>query len=472
MPGVPSGRGCDGCRKQKKKCDQAKPSCSRCARLKMACVGAGQQRYKFKEQNGTQNAIAIPRRTKEQNGTGTTIIMPQRTKEEYTSFDMIDVLKTVPHTPSSKLTLATDEFVGTIKMSTSVRYNLVYWYGEFLKDIPARLGRNGALDTAVEALTAAHSSFCLYHRATPEALVKYSTALRTLRFYLDDPVKASSSETLCAVMLLLICQGFHGTSSVRWTGHCEGAAQILKARRYYDPNDEFESKLHLSLRGPVVFEGLFNPKIQFSPSEWKTLVDNHIDENTFPGKMMRYVSHVTSMIRHGHLRKGDSNDQKAVDELRTNYQTLKAGLKTYEDYMDSLKPIDKDLRKIAFDAHTYQLVERFYSFGLTVGVILACVLSAFDTEDKGLISDMNSFANGIMALAHHARLFKPLGASYMQLCFQAAWVGTTDPLVRAEAEKEMAEYLADFGTGYTIEQLVPEMEKISRHLRLIDPYTM
>lgn len=188
--------------------------------------------------------------------------------------------------------------------------------------------------------------------------------------------------------------------------------------------------------------------------------------------MMRYVSHVTSMIRHGHLRKGDSNDQKAVDELRTNYQTLKAGLKTYEDYMDTLKPIDKDLRTIAFDAHTYHLVERFYSFGLTVGVILACVLSAFDTEDKGLISDMNSFANGIMALAHHARLFKPLGASYMQLCFQAAWVGTTDPLVRAEAEKEMAEYLADFGTGYTIEQLVPEMEKISRHLRLIDPYTM
>jgi hypothetical protein len=35
-------------------------------------------------------------------------------------------------------------------------------------------------------------------------------------------------------------------------GHVEGAAQILKARRYYDPADDFESKLLLSLRGPVV----------------------------------------------------------------------------------------------------------------------------------------------------------------------------------------------------------------------------
>lgn len=97
-------------------------------------------------------------------------------------------------------------------ISTSVRFNLVYWYGEFLQDIPARLGNNEALDSAVKALTAAHSSFCLYNRATPDALVKYSAALRVLRFYLNDPVKASSSETLCAVMLLLMCQ-------VRYVGY-------------------------------------------------------------------------------------------------------------------------------------------------------------------------------------------------------------------------------------------------------------
>jgi hypothetical protein len=37
-----------------------------------------------------------------------------------------------------------------------------------------------------------------------------------------------------------------------WATHCEGAAQILKIRGFYDKNDEFERKLLLALRGSVV----------------------------------------------------------------------------------------------------------------------------------------------------------------------------------------------------------------------------
>ncbi|KAF4764689.1 hypothetical protein HAV15_001720 [Penicillium sp. str.  len=50
MPGVPTGRACDACRKQKKKCDEKQPACGRCLRLKVSCVGSGQQRFKFKQQ--------------------------------------------------------------------------------------------------------------------------------------------------------------------------------------------------------------------------------------------------------------------------------------------------------------------------------------------------------------------------------------------------------------------------------------
>ncbi|KAJ5766541.1 uncharacterized protein N7511_004157 [Penicillium nucicola] len=53
MPGVPSSRGCEGCRKQKKKCDQVKPTCSRCTRLRIPCIGNGVQRYKFQEPSVT-----------------------------------------------------------------------------------------------------------------------------------------------------------------------------------------------------------------------------------------------------------------------------------------------------------------------------------------------------------------------------------------------------------------------------------
>jgi len=66
MPGVPSARGCGAGRKQKKKvgvpkqkdpvprslidgmsCDDATPTCLRCQRLQMACIGSGRRRFQF-----------------------------------------------------------------------------------------------------------------------------------------------------------------------------------------------------------------------------------------------------------------------------------------------------------------------------------------------------------------------------------------------------------------------------------------
>lgn len=68
------------------------------------------------------------------------------------------------------------------------------------------MNENEALDTAVNALICAHSNFCARSEVSVETLSSYSRALRSLRYCLDDPDKASTSETLCAVMLLLICQ--------------------------------------------------------------------------------------------------------------------------------------------------------------------------------------------------------------------------------------------------------------------------
>jgi hypothetical protein len=39
---------------------------------------------------------------------------------------------------------------------------------------------------------------------------------------------------------------------MQWTGHAEGAAKVLKARKSCKPRDNFERILLLSLRGPVV----------------------------------------------------------------------------------------------------------------------------------------------------------------------------------------------------------------------------
>ena len=155
----------------------------------MVCVGSGQQRYLFKEQQGFQS--------KPNKGQGAGI---------NTSLRKRDAIGGVPRSPNNELIWLANSFIDTIKASTSLRYNLAWTYGGFLEDIPRRLGTNEALDTAVRALLSGHASLCLHREVSIEALTKYSHALQKLRVYLDDPIKACASETLCAVMLLMMCQ--------------------------------------------------------------------------------------------------------------------------------------------------------------------------------------------------------------------------------------------------------------------------
>ena len=88
-----------------------------------------------------------------------------------------------------------------------LKFNLAWSFGPFLEHVPQRLGKSAALDAAAKVIVAAHSSHCASRRrVTPNILVDYSRALTQLRLALDDVVTAQSPETLCAIMLLLICQ--------------------------------------------------------------------------------------------------------------------------------------------------------------------------------------------------------------------------------------------------------------------------
>jgi hypothetical protein len=108
--------------------------------------------------------------------------------------------------PANHLTLLIGSFVQTFNATADLNYNLVWSYGLYLQEIPQRLGTNEALDTAVSALVAAHSSLASGREPSINAIYKYSRALQALRESLNDPIKAAASETLCAVKLLMICQ--------------------------------------------------------------------------------------------------------------------------------------------------------------------------------------------------------------------------------------------------------------------------
>jgi hypothetical protein len=147
------------------------------------------QRYKFKEEHGLRQSSS-----------------KEHVQKRCARLGEDSEAESPIASPSNNLTVLAHAFVNAIKLTTNLKYNLAWAYGLYLEEIPARLGLNEALDASADALICAHQSFCVYRTSSGEALMKYCRALSKLRNCLDDPVKASTSETLCAVSLLLICQ--------------------------------------------------------------------------------------------------------------------------------------------------------------------------------------------------------------------------------------------------------------------------
>ncbi|KLP18983.1 uncharacterized protein LW94_13398 [Fusarium fujikuroi] len=245
MPGVPSYKGCDACRKQKKKCDKAQPRCARCERLDIPCINVGKQRYKFKVQTlEPGDSLSLQSIDTEDDTTSSS----SRSSKSPISFTQ--ALIKVPY---NKTTMVTQTLVSRLEI-TDLRYDITC-YGDFLRHIPARLGRNEALDASADALA---TTFSTLHRPqgyqTVDALTKYVKAISSLRLCLEDPAKARMPETMCSVYLIMICQGWLGRDDDPTTSHGQGLAYLLKAAARENWKAGFETDMLLTFCVPVIIE--------------------------------------------------------------------------------------------------------------------------------------------------------------------------------------------------------------------------
>ena len=199
MPGVPSGRACEACRKQKKKCDEVQPTCSRCQRLGVACVGSGAKRVKWSIETTNHSRGRGPI------STSTTIVRTASSTPDHEA----PLVRRISRGPSNSQTILAMTLIDKVHLTkdSDLRYNLTWAFGNFIQEVPRRLGKNAALDAAATSLALSHVRYSTGRRdAAPEELKAYINALKVLRNCLDDPEVARDVNTLCAVMLLLFAQ--------------------------------------------------------------------------------------------------------------------------------------------------------------------------------------------------------------------------------------------------------------------------
>ncbi|KAB5578873.1 hypothetical protein GE09DRAFT_562855 [Coniochaeta sp. 2T2.1] len=244
MVGTPKSTGCLTCRRRKKKCDERQPACSECVRAGWSCPGYERQ-WKFVDENKQ-----LAKRYR-------------KSRLSYaTSSSSSGASEAGSHASFSGLSRAGDrrlELYESESHGGAVSHIGIFWpltseagrhaalfisiidndkaqtllplkaVGSFLPSIPIRLGRNAALDAVTASLCSIYVDYLTVKSARSRATIqKYISSLRTLQDCIRDPELRSQSETICASIIIQMCELMISPDSGRWSGLNRGCALLIK----------------------------------------------------------------------------------------------------------------------------------------------------------------------------------------------------------------------------------------------------
>ena len=121
-------------------------------------------------------------------------------------FSDVYALPTARSLPSSASYRLSQRFLHILTDSGSDRVFSPQTIDILFPFIPRRLGFNLALDAAVVCLCTMYGSLVIGDRPSRETCAKYVAALGVLRSFLDDQLHRHQLETICASVIMQICE--------------------------------------------------------------------------------------------------------------------------------------------------------------------------------------------------------------------------------------------------------------------------
>ncbi|CAK7209393.1 hypothetical protein SBRCBS47491_000426 [Sporothrix bragantina] len=473
MPGVPSSRGCDACRRQKKKCDQEKPACGRCARLEIECTGSGQQRYKFHN-----NTVKQP---PGQRQSPSSRVPSPGSSSSQNSQTLATRRSRILLSPSGNAqTAITGRLVSALEVSDP-RFDLSV-YGNFLKGIPRRLGSSPVLDAAASAMAAAlplvgrqtgvndyDKALQPVSRATVPMLQHYGRALHALRHALSDPSATKDPNTLCALYLVVITQGWLQHEEGHFTSHGEGVSMILRSIKGQQPSwGAFEQSILSTLCFLVIMEGFINPRIRLDDDLWQTPEPN--------GPPSAAEEPVTILSLHNHFLARVSKmlwtPDTHVRQLVDAYHLVRADRIKLEGLLQTIPLIpspDGQCRSPV--SETMQFIHlrwlTAYAMLTLVAMRIGAVLTKIDANvdnvealvTVNLASDFHAYNDDIVSTAEQALQYYPLGSSFMPLCLLAAYSALDFTGSDANQRARILRVFSEYRPGFDMDRKLNDIAK-------------
>jgi hypothetical protein len=151
--------------------------------------------------------------------------------------------------PSNKQTAATGKLVSILDV-TNPGFD-VYCYGPIMGDLPQRMGNHRALDAAITAFNST-ASCAPTNQMTIRAQRNYGAALSALRKCLQDPKTAYTPDTLAAIHLIIVCNGWMQQRGDKSPNHGEGILHLMNHLVTSNSGDEFLLKAIVTATGALV----------------------------------------------------------------------------------------------------------------------------------------------------------------------------------------------------------------------------
>ncbi|KAI1101865.1 hypothetical protein F4804DRAFT_314715 [Jackrogersella minutella] len=211
---------CTGCRRRKIKCDRQWPACGQCQKAKQHCSGPP-ERVKFVAENTAETVaeqLALVGRS-----------------ESHPSF-IITSNAQPKISPSVPGTHATKTGAELVSLLTSQAETFGFSnFAHLLRHVPAMLDSSPALTGAVSCLSDARKRQSTFPRPERKLDLKlYGSALRHLRYALQDSNELKRIETLLATLVMWRVEATIATTTelpyllVTWSVHLAGVAYLLE----------------------------------------------------------------------------------------------------------------------------------------------------------------------------------------------------------------------------------------------------
>ncbi|QSZ31460.1 hypothetical protein DSL72_001025 [Monilinia vaccinii-corymbosi] len=353
--GKPS-RGCHLCRSRRVKCDEKKPGCGNCGRLKRECLG-----YR-PVSDSLQRKVASTLRRKASPKSASTAVLPRnqmidphdRSRSEHRAIThaqgktrqdsgpsaqiLVEAVHNATHSLYPLLTAALEERAICFFLSNyvliphgAVKRGFLGFLLPLMKLQPSALLSDSLSAVALATLGNQPHARML----KPRAEQAYSKALRQATNAISDSKKAIQDTTLAAVLLLGLFETVtyslvkenEGWNS--WNSHVTGATALLKMRNPKAPMSPLTLELVWTVKTHLHLSCLLNGKPSDVPQEWNEVFTG-IRTGTRGGP-----------TKFNHLQSQVAKARVDCDDLMANAKRLPQDFERVLNLMKSAKAIEQ-----------------------------------------------------------------------------------------------------------------------------------